>query len=301
MATSFGRVEEAVLTIPPRRRKSPLQRFWFYLQHKPLGTFGFAIMAIIIIVGIFATWLAPHPFAFAYYDDAQVAPSLEYPMGTDRFGRDIFSRIIHGARISLQVGFLATMLGTGVGAVLGLVSGYLMGKFDMILQRFLDMLMSFPDLILALVIVAVLGQNLIWVIVAIAVTILPRGVRVVRSSTISLREMDFVTASRAIGASNRRIILRHIAPNTVAPFLIIMSAMFGTAILTEAGLSFLGLGVPEPYPSWGRMLAGDAAVYAETAPWMVIFPGLAITITVLGFAFAGDALRDILDPRLRGR
>ena len=176
-----------------------------------------------------------------------------------------------------------------------------MGKLDAIVQRLVDMWMSFPDLILALTIVAVFGNTLMNVIFAIAATILPRGVRVIRSSTISLRETDYVLAARAIGATNPRIIFKHILPNAMAPFLIIMSSMFGTAILTEAGLSYLGLGVAPPDPSWGCMLTGTAAQMALTAPWIIIFPGIAISITVMGFAFAGDAVRDVLDPKLRGR
>jgi peptide/nickel transport system permease protein len=168
-------------------------------------------------------------------------------------------------------------------------------------QRLVDMWMSFPDLILALTIVAVFGNTLMNVILAIAATIMPRGVRVIRSSTISLRETDYVMAAKAIGANSPRVILRHILPNAMAPFLIIMSSMFGTAILTEAGLSYLGLGVAEPHPSWGRMLTGTAAQLAVTAPWIILFPGIAISVTVLGFAFAGDALRDILDPKQRSR
>jgi peptide/nickel transport system permease protein len=201
----------------------------------------------------------------------------------------------------MMVGFLAVISGTGAGAAVGLLSGYFMGRVDAVVQRLVDMWMSFPDLILALTIVAVFGNTIPNFILAIAATIMPRGVRVVRSVTISIREMDYTLAARAIGASNLRIMLRHVMPNTVAPFLIIMSSMFGTAILTEAGLSFLGLGISEPTPSWGRMLTGQAAQYMATAPWILIFPGIFITVTVMGFAFAGDALRDIYDPKQRGR
>lgn len=201
----------------------------------------------------------------------------------------------------MMVGFMAVIVGTGLGALVGLVSGYFMGKLDALVQRLVDMWMSFPDLILALTIVAVFGNSIPNVILAIAAGIFPRGVRVIRASTIAIREMDYTTAARAMGASDLRIMFRHVAPNTVAPFLIIMSSMFGTAILAEAGLSFLGLGISEPTPSWGRMLTGQAAQYMVTAPWILIFPGVAISITVLGFAFAGDALRDIFDPKLRGR
>lgn len=301
MASSSELPRERVLAAPPRRRPSFARQLLYYLRHKPLGTAGLAIVAFIIVVAIFAPWLAPYPFAEQHYDALKQPPSLQYPLGTDQFGRDQLSRIIHGARISMMVGFLAVITGTGVGAVIGLVSGYFMGKLDAVVQRLVDMWMAFPDLILALTIVAVFGNTITNVILAIATTIMPRGVRVIRSSTIGLRETDYVTAARAIGASSPRIILRHILPNAMAPFLIIMSSMFGNAILTEAGLSYLGLGISEPFPSWGRMLTGTAAQYAVTAPWIILFPGLAISITVLGFAFAGDALRDIFDPKLRGR
>jgi peptide/nickel transport system permease protein len=196
-----------------------------------------------------------------------------------------------------MVGFLSVIICTGAGAVLGLISGYFMGKFDAVVQRLVDMWMSFPDLILELTIAAIFGNTLMNVILAIAATIMPIGVRVIRSSTIALREADYVMSAKAIGAASPRIIFRHILPNAMASFLIIMSSMFGTAILTEAGLSYLGLGVAEPHPSWGRMLTGTAAQLAVTAPWIILFPGIAISITVLGFAFAGDALRDILDPK----
>ncbi|HLF04185.1 MAG TPA: ABC transporter permease [Dehalococcoidia bacterium] len=273
----------------------------YYLRRKPLGTAGLAIVLTLVIAGVFAPWLAPYPYAEQHYDALRQAPSLEYPLGTDQFGRDQLSRLIHGARISLMVGFLSVIIGTGFGAFIGLISGYFMGRLDAIVQRVVDMWMSFPDLILALTIVAVFGNTIPNVILAISATILPRGVRVIRASTIALRETDYVLATRAVGASNARIMLRHILPNAMAPFLIIMSSMFGNAILTEAGLSYLGLGIAEPFPSWGRMLTGTAAQFAVTAPWIILFPGLAISITVLGFAFAGDALRDLFDPKLRGR
>ena len=193
-------------------------------------------------------------------------------------------------------------LGTGAEVLQGLISGYFMGYLDSTVQRIIDMWMGLPDLILALAIAAALGeQSTEILIIAIAATILPRGVRVISASTISLCESDYVLSARAIGASDWRVILRHIAPNSMAPFLIIMSSMFGTAILTEAGLSFLGLGIEPPTPSWGGMLTGQAAQFLRTAPWMLVFPGMALSVTVLGFAFAGDALCDILDPRQRGR
>src|ERR671919_98419 len=299
--TSPETIQERILAAPGARRPSGTAYFLYYLGHKPLGAIGLLIVVLMILTAVFAPFIAPYTYQEQNYQALKVSPGLAHPFGTDQFGRDIFSRVVYGARISMMVGFLAVIVGTGAGALVGLVSGYFMGKLDAIVQRLVDMWMSFPDLILALTIVAVFGNTIPNVILAIAATIMPRGVRVIRASTIAIREMDYTTAARAMGASDLGIMLRHVMPNTVAPFLIIMSSMFGTAILTEAGLSFLGLGIAEPTPSWGRMLTGQAAQYMVTAPWILIFPGLAITITVLGFAFAGDALRDIFDPKLRGR
>ena len=299
--TSAEEIREGLINAEPSRRPGMGRYILYYLRSKPLGTIGFSIVLLMILTAIFAPLIAPHTYQEQNYEAVRVAPSLEFPFGTDQFGRDIFSRVVYGAQISMMVGFLAVIAGTGAGAVVGLISGYFMGKTDHIVQRLVDMWMSFPDLILALTIVAVFGNTIPNVILAIAATIMPRGVRVIRSSTIAIREMDYTLAARSIGASDLRIMLRHVLPNTVAPFLIIMSSMFGTAILTEAGLSFLGLGISEPTPSWGRMLTGQAAQYLASSPWMLIFPGMAITITVMGFAFAGDALRDIFDPKQRGR
>jgi peptide/nickel transport system permease protein len=299
--TSPETIQERILAVPATRRPSAYAYFLYYLRHKPLGTIGLSIVVLMVSIAIFAPLIAPYAYQEQNYQAIKQSPNLNFFFGTDQFGRDIFSRVVYGARISMMVGFLAVIVGTGAGAIIGLVSGYFMGKVDAVVQRLVDMWMSFPDLILALTIVAVFGNTIPNVILAIAATIMPRGVRVIRSTTISIRETDYTTAARSIGASDLRIMLRHVMPNTVAPFLIIMSSMFGTAILTEAGLSFLGLGIAEPTPSWGRMLTGQAAQYMVSAPWILIFPGLAITVTVLGFAFAGDALRDIFDPKLRGR
>ena len=294
-------IREQVLQEQTSRRPGFFRYIGYYLVHKPLGTVGFSIVMLMVLLAIFASPISPYTYQEQNYEAVLHAPNLDFFFGTDQFGRDIFSRVVHGARISMMVGFLAVIIGTGVGAIIGLISGYFMGKLDAIVQRLVDMWMSFPDLILALTIVAVLGNTIPNVILAVAATILPRGVRIIRSSTIAIREMDYTLAARAIGAPDSRIMFRHVMPNTVAPFLIIMSSMFGTAILTEAGLSFLGLGISEPTPSWGRMLSGQAAQYLNTSPWMLIFPGLFITVTVMGFAFAGDALRDIFDPKQRGR
>jgi peptide/nickel transport system permease protein len=299
--TSPETIQERIQAAPGARRPSGTAYFLYYLRHKPLGTIGLGIVVLMISIAIFAPLIAPYTYQEQNYEAVRAAPGSGFIFGTDQFGRDIFSRVVYGARISMMVGFLAVIVGTGAGALVGLISGYFMGKLDAVIQRLVDMWMSFPDLILALTIVAVFGNTIPNVILAIAATIMPRGVRVIRSAVISIREMDYTTAARAVGASDIRIMLRHVMPNAIAPFLIIMSSMFGNAILTEAGLSFLGLGIAEPTPSWGRMLTGQAAQYMVSAPWILIFPGLAITITVLGFAFAGDALRDIFDPKLRGR
>lgn len=299
--TSAEAIQERLLTTTTRRRPGFYAYCLYYLRTKPLGAIGLSIVVVMMLTAIFAPLIAPYTYQEQNYSELRSAPSMEFPFGTDEFGRDMFSRVVYGARISMLVGFLAVIAGTGAGAFVGLVSGYFMGKIDAFVQRLVDMWMSFPDLILALTIVAVFGNTIPNVILAIAATIFPRGVRIIRSSVIAIREMDYTLSARAIGASDFRIMFRHVMPNTVAPFLIIMSSMFGTAILTEAGLSFLGLGISEPTPSWGRMLSGTAAQYMKDAPWILIFPGVAISVTVLGFAFAGDALRDIFDPKLRGR
>ncbi len=272
MGSSSGFIREDALALPTRRRSSTVRELRYHLRHKPLGLAGLAIVIVVGLVALFAPLIAPFGYQVQDYDALKLSPSWTHLFGTDHFGRDIFSRVVPGARISLLVGFSAVLIGTGVGAVLGLVSGYFMGKVDAFVQRLVDIAMSFPDFILALTIVTVFGNTMPNVIMAVAATIMPRGVRVLRSATISLRETDYVMAARVIGASSPRIMLRHVLPNTMAPFLIIMSSMFGTAILTEAGLSYLGLGIAPPTPSWGNMITGQAAQHAFTAPWITNLP-----------------------------
>ena len=270
-------------------------------RRKPLGAIGAAIIFIFILVALFAPWLAPFdPYTI---DAAHLlkAPSARNWMGTDEFGRDILSRIIWGSRVSVFVGLLAVSLGTTTGAILGLVSGYFGGWLDYGIQRVMDTLMAFPMLILALAMVAALGPSIQNVILALAVVIMPNAARVIRSSALSVRERPFVEAARNLGFREMRILLKQVLPNCLAPYIILATAGLGSAILSEASLSFLGLGTPPPEPSWGAMLSGKTQRYMTEAPWLAIFPGLAITIVVFGFNFLGDALRDLLDPRLRTR
>jgi peptide/nickel transport system permease protein len=268
---------------------------------RPLGAMAALIIATLVFVAIFAPLLAPFdPYKINSTSLLQ-APSVSHWMGTDEYGRDIFSRIIWGSRISLLVGLMAVGVGTTSGAVLGLICGYFGGRVDYIIQRFMDVLMAFPGLILALAMVTALGPNITNVIFALSVTIMPGASRVIRASAMALRESPFVDAAHNLGYSHTRILFRHILPNCAAPYIIIATSALGGAILAEAGLSFLGLGTPPPTPSWGAMLSGSAQRFMTEAPWLAVFPGLAITLVVLGFSFLGDALRDLLDPRLRTR
>jgi peptide/nickel transport system permease protein len=227
------------------------------------------------------------------------APSGQHWLGTDTFGRDVLSRLIYGSRTALLVGFGASVLGATLGAVLGVASAYFGGRVDLYLQRVMDIFLSFPLIILALALVAILGNSIPNLITAIMIPMIPRCALVIRSSALSIREMPYVDAARAAGFGHVRIILRHMLPNVMAPYLVMLTAFLGQAILLEASLSFLGLGVQEPTPAWGLMLRGGAAEFAEAAPWMAIFPGLAISLAVFAFNLFGDSLRDALDPRLR--
>jgi peptide/nickel transport system permease protein len=273
-----------------------------FMRRKPLGALGGGIVLGMLVLAMFAPWLAPYsPEEFIHGGSARLQPpSWHFPMGTDNLGRDILSRVIHGARLSMLVGFVSTVLGTGLGALLALVTAYWGGKWDLLAQRLMDILWAFPSLVIAIVIIAVLGRSTANLIIAIAIVVIPSTARVVRSAVLAVKETDYVQAARAIGAGQWRIMWRYIAPNCLAPYLVIATASLGGAIITEASLSFLGLGVPPPAPSWGRDLFGSAQKFAELAPWMPIMPGLAISLTVYGFNLFGDALRDMLDPRLRG-
>ncbi len=271
----------------------------FFARRFPLGTLGAAIMALFVVAALFADLITVYDPLSTNAPLSLARPSAAHWLGADFLGRDIYSRIIYGARISLAVGLGSTLLGSLLGVALGLASGYLGGWFDLAVQRLVDILQALPLLVLALVMAASLGASLTNTVIAIAIPLIPYVARVIRANTLALRELPFVEAARAVGLSELRIALRHVLPNTLAPLIVLATAQLGSAILTEASLSFLGLGVPEPYPSWGRMLSESAEEYVRTAPWLVVFPGLAISLVVFGTNLLGDALRDLLDPRQR--
>jgi peptide/nickel transport system permease protein len=272
---------------------------WRFVRRKPLGAAGGLLMLAMLVMAVFADILATQDPVRTDASRTLSPPTRLHWLGTDHLGRDIYSRVVHGARVSLVVGIASTLLGAMVGGISGLLSGYLGGLTDLTTQRLMDIMQGLPLLILALVMSAALGPSLGNVIVAISVPIIPRAARVIRSSVLAIREMPYVEAALALGVSHRRAAFRHILPNTIGPFMVLITAQLGSAILVEAALSYLGLGVPEPYPSWGRMLSVSASEYAQKAPWLVLFPGVAISLAVFGANLLGDALRDVLDPRLR--
>jgi peptide/nickel transport system permease protein len=285
-------VEEA----PSRSWVSGVREF---VRRRPLGAIGAAVVVLMIVVATFAGVLAPYDPVAVDFGAMLARPSALHWLGTDAFGRDVLSRLIFGSRTALFVGFGAAFVGATAGAILGVGSAYFGGRMDLYLQRLMDIFLSFPLIILALAIVAILGNALHNVIMAITIPMIPRCALVIRSSALSIREMPYVDAARAAGFGHGRIILRHMLPNVMAPYLILLTAFLGQAILLESSLSFLGLGVQEPTAAWGLMLRGAAVEFAETAPWMAIFPGLAISLAVFAFNLFGDSLRDALDPKLR--
>ncbi len=269
-----------------------------FAREKPLGATGGVVFLIMVLTAVFAPLISPYDPLTTNVWARLSAPSTQFLLGTDHLGRDLLSRVIHGAQISVVVGVTSAVMGTLVGGILGVISGYVGGRFDMILQRFLDVLLAFPALILALALMAVMGPSIPNVILAIGIPFIPRSNRVIRSVALSVKEFQFIEAARAIGARPARIVFYHVLPNTMASYLIIATSLLGSAILIEASLSFLGLGIPPPYPSWGRSLS-EAMSYYLKAPWMAIFPGLAISLAVFGATLFGDALRDVWDPRLK--
>jgi peptide/nickel transport system permease protein len=293
-------VATAITYKVPKRRHPVL----LFVTQQPLGAAGLVVIVLMALCALFAQWVAPYDPLTVDYSVMLAPPSGAYWLGTDSFGRDVASRIIYGARTALAIGFIASFLGCTAGAIVGVVSAYFGGKTDLIIQGVMDVLLSFPIIVLAITVVAVLGNHVVLgvdinLIIAISVPMLPRVERVVRASALAIREMPYVDAARAAGYSHVRIIFRHIMPNVVAPYLILLTAFVAQAILAEASLSFLGLGVTEPTPSWGLMLSGAAADFYQQAPWMIVFPGIAISLGVFAFNLFGDSLRDWLDPKIK--
>jgi peptide/nickel transport system permease protein len=280
---------------------SALSTAWRFARRNPLGAAAACVITVLVVTAVLAPLVAPYDPLMPIPLDRLQAPSAVHWFGTDDIGRDVFSRVVYGGRVSLEVGILTVALGTLVGAAIGLLSGYFSGWADTIVQRVLDALQSIPGLLLALVVAAVIGAGTLNTIFPIALILIPINARVVRSTVLSVREHQYIEAARVLGCADGRIMLRHILPNVAAPILILASIYLGNAIIVEASLSFLGLGTPPPTPSWGNMLSGQGRTYLEQAPWLAVFPGLAITITVLSFNLLGDALRDTWDPKLRGR
>ncbi len=272
-----------------------------FCRARPLGAIGAAIVLLNLVVALTANLIAPYDPLGTDYGAMLARPSAAHWLGTDAFGRDVLTRILYGSRTAMLVGFVSAIFGATLGAVIGVASAYFGGKIDLGIQRVMDIFLAFPLIILALAVVSILGNGIWNVIVAITIPMVPRAALVARSSALAIREMPFVDAARASGFRHRRIIMRHMLPNVMASYLIMLTAFLGQAILLEASLSFLGLGVSEPTPAWGLMLRGAAVQFAEAAPWMAIFPGLAISMAVFAFNLFGDSLRDALDPRLRAQ
>ena len=292
-------IDAAVEIASPSVSRAWVRAVLGFCRRRPLGAIGALVVLVMLLVAITAPLIAPYDPLAVDFAGMLSPPSARHWLGTDAFGRDVLSRLIYGSRTALIVGFGAAFVGATAGAILGVGSAYFGGRVDLYLQRVMDIFISFPLIILALAMVAILGNTVPNVIAAITIPMIPRCALVIRSSALSIREMPYVDAARAAGFSHTRIIPRHMLPNVMAPYLIMLTAFLGQAILLEASLSFLGLGVQEPTAAWGLMLRGAAVQFAETAPWMAVFPGLAISLAVFAFNLFGDSLRDALDPKLR--
>lgn len=270
-----------------------------FARRRTLGFAGGLVVVVMLLAAALAPVVAPYDPVETSFLDQLKPPSGEHWLGTDPFGRDVFTRLLYGARTALLVGFTVSLVGCSLGAILGLIGAYFGGKTDLLLERFMDVLISFPLIILAVAVVAALGTGILNVILAITIPVIPRVARVIRASGLTLRQMQYIEAARCLGVGDMRIVFRHMLPNVVAPYLILLTAFLGQAILLESSLSFLGLGVAEPTPAWGLMLRGAGVQFLEQAPWLAIAPGVAISAAVFAFNLLGDSLRDALDPRLR--
>lgn len=277
-----------------------LARVFLVIRSKPLGVLGGLLILVLVATALLAPLLAPHDPIKMKSTERLQSPSRNHPLGTDDFGRDILSRVIYGARVSMLLGLGAVTISTILAAVIGIVSGYYGGRTDAILQRCIDTLMAFPGFVVLLTIMAMLGQGLGSVILALGIGGIAGSARIIRSAVLAIRANQYLEVARATGCRDWRIITRHVLPNIAAPIMVVVTLGLGVAILAESSLSFLGFGVPPPTPSWGAMLSGSGRTYMIQAPWMAVFPGIAISLAVFGFNMLGDALRDLLDPKLRG-
>ncbi len=296
-------IASSALPVPASEIRQP-NLYLDFCRQQPLGAISLVVICAMMFAGIFSELVSPYDPLAIDFASLLGAPSWEHWCGTDAFGRDICSRLIYGSRTALVIGFTSSFIGSSLGAILGIASAYFGGRVDIWIQRLMDVLLAFPIIVLALVVVAALGQKPVGgidinLIFAIAIPIVPRVARVVRAAAMSVRTMPYVDAARAAGYSHSRIIFRHMAPNVVAPYLIMLTAFIAQAILAEASLSFLGLGVQEPTAAWGLMLSGNASDFYRQAPWMILFPGVAISVAVFAFNLFGDSLRDFLDPRFK--
>lgn len=284
----------------PNRSAAVLQALWQFCRRKPLGALGGLIVLVLLLLALFAPWIAPYSYDETIPGARMKAPGAQFWMGTDNLGRDVFSRVVYGAGVSVTVGFGAVLLANVFATLIGITSGYFGGAYDICVQRVVDAWQSFPFLVVILSMMAVLGPGLLNLVLALGVLGAAAGSRVIRGTTISVMQNTYVEAARALGAGHLRIMLRYVLPNVAATIIILATIGLGAAILAESALSFLGFGVPPPYPSWGAMLSGSGRSFMYRAPWMAIWPGAAISLAVFGFNMLGDALRDVLDPRLRG-
>jgi peptide/nickel transport system permease protein len=284
----------------PNRSAAVLQAVWLFCRRKPLGALGGLIVLVLLLLALFAPWIAPYSYDETIPGARMKAPGAQFWMGTDNLGRDVFSRVVYGAGVSVTVGFGAVLLANVFATLIGITSGYFGGAYDICVQRVVDAWQSFPFLVVILSMMAVLGPGLLNLVLALGVLGAAAGSRVIRGTTISVMQNTYVEAARALGAGHLRIMLRYVLPNVAATIIILATIGLGAAILAESALSFLGFGVPPPYPSWGAMLSGSGRSFMYRAPWMAIWPGAAISLAVFGFNMLGDALRDVLDPRLRG-
>ena len=283
-----------------RPKQTFLQQFVSFLKTKRLGTFGLVVATMMVIAAVFAPVIANHDPYATTVEHIYESPNTDYFFGGDNLGRDVFSRIIYGARISLVVGIVSSFIGCTIGMMVGVFSVHFGGKTDLIIQRFIDAMIAFPTLILAIAIMAALGASIMNVIIALSIVYVPSTARILRAQYLAIKEMDYVLSARAVGAGGWRIMIKHMIPNAFALYLVIVTFHLGGAIIAEASLSFLGVGSPPDVPSWGGMLSGAASQYVAIAPWLAVFPGAAIFIVVFSWNVLGDALRDVLDPRLRG-